>query len=102
MKIVRMHKGSYGKIRAFFDLETNEGLVVKGFKIIEGIKGLFVSMPSEKKEDEYSDTCYFTKESRHNRDKLNEIALQEYGEGEEINQDMPEPQQTKTSDDIPF
>ena len=46
MKIERMNKGSWGKVRAFFDLATQEGFTIKGFKIIEGINGLFVSMPS--------------------------------------------------------
>ena len=34
MKIERINKGSWGKIRAFFDIRTEEGFVVKGFKII--------------------------------------------------------------------
>ena len=42
MKIERMNKGSWGKVRAFFDLTTSEGFTMKGFKIIEGINGLFV------------------------------------------------------------
>ena len=63
MKIVRMHKGSYGKIKAFFDVES-EGLTIKGFKIIEG-DGLFVGMPSVKdKEGEYQNTVYIGKEDK--------------------------------------
>ncbi len=102
MKIARMHKGSYGKIRAFFDLETDIGLVVKGFKLIEGINGLFVSMPSEKKDDEYQDTCYFKKESKHNFEQLKVVAITHYDNLKEIPQEKPEKQETKTSDDIPF
>ena len=63
MKISRMNKGSYGKVRAFFDLDTKEGFTIKGFKIVEGINGLFVSMPSQKdKEGEYNDTIFASKE----------------------------------------
>ena len=77
MKIERMNKGSWGKVRAFFDLTTSEGFVIKGFKIIEGINGLFVSMPSQKSNDgEYYDSVFATKELR---DELNQIALDNYG-----------------------
>ena len=81
MKIERMNKGSWGKVRAFFDIRTEEGLVIKGFKIMEGINGLFVSMPSQKGknqqgDDEWFDTVWIEKELR---DQLNQIALNEYG-----------------------
>ena len=77
MKIERMNKGSWGKVRAFFDLTTSEGFVIKGFKIIEGINGLFVSMPSQKSNDgEYYDSVFATKELR---DELNQMALDNYG-----------------------
>ena len=81
MKIERMNKGSWGKVRAFFDIRTEEGLVVKGFKIMEGINGMFVSMPSQKGknpqgDDEWFDTVWAEKELR---DELNQLALNEYG-----------------------
>jgi len=77
MKIERMNKGSWGKVRAFFDLTTSEGFTMKGFKIIEGINGLFVSMPSQKGSDgEYYDSIYASKELR---DELNKLALDSYG-----------------------
>ena len=77
MKIERMNKGSWGKVRAFFDLTTSEGFTIKGFKIIEGINGLFVSMPSQKGSDgEYYDSIYASKELR---DELNQMALNDYG-----------------------
>ena len=77
MKIERMNKGSWGKVRAFFDLTTTEGFTIKGFKIIEGINGLFVSMPSQKSSDgEYYDSTYASKELR---DELNQLALDAYG-----------------------
>lgn len=77
MKIERMNKGSWGKVRAFFDVMTEEGFTIKGFKIIEGINGLFVSLPSQKgKDDEYFDTVYVDQELRQ---ELSQIALQAYG-----------------------
>ncbi len=72
-----MNKGSWGKVRAFFDLNTTEGFTIKGFKIIEGINGLFVSMPSQKGSDgEYYDSIYASKELR---EELNKLALDAYG-----------------------
>ena len=52
-----MNKGSWGKIRAFFDLQTEEGFTIKGFKLVEGIKGLFVGFPSQKGSDEEYYEC---------------------------------------------
>tara|TARA_Y100001970_G_C13760414_1_gene615466 strand:- start:149 stop:547 length:399 start_codon:yes stop_codon:yes gene_type:complete len=78
MKIERMNKGSWGKVRAFFDLTTTEGFTIKGFKIIEGINGLFVSNPSQKGSDgEYYDTIWM--ESKELRDSVNKLALESYG-----------------------
>jgi len=76
MKIDRMNKGEWGKLRAFFDLRTNEGIVIKGFKLVEGVNGLFVGMPSQKgKDEEYFDTVFMEREIR---DKLNDLAMDEY------------------------
>ena len=77
LKIERMNKGSWGKVRAFFDIMTDEGFTIKGFKIIEGINGLFVGVPSQKgKDDEYFDTIFVAPELR---EELNHVALQAYG-----------------------
>ena len=50
MEIARMTKGSWGKIVAFFDLKI-QGMTIKGWKLISGNDGLFVCVPSIKKED---------------------------------------------------
>tara|TARA_B100000945_G_scaffold320799_1_gene332160 strand:+ start:6068 stop:6427 length:360 start_codon:yes stop_codon:yes gene_type:complete len=79
-----MNKGSWGKVRAFFDLTTDEGFIIKGFRLVEGINGLFVSMPSQKGQDgEYYDTVLA---DRVLRDKISQKAIQEYG------QEIMEPQ----------
>ncbi len=54
MEIARMTKGSWGKIKAFFDVKI-QGMTVKGFKLIEGINGKFVGVPSIRKEDDSYD-----------------------------------------------
>tara|TARA_R110000824_G_scaffold310947_1_gene498193 strand:+ start:241 stop:588 length:348 start_codon:yes stop_codon:yes gene_type:complete len=63
MFIARMNKGSWGKIRAFFDVQTEEGFTIKGFKLVEGANGLFVGFPSQKgSDDEYYDTIWAEKD----------------------------------------
>jgi len=77
-----MNKVSMGKLRAFFDLELDDiGITIKGFKIMEGINGLFVSMPSQQKDGEYYDTVFCSKEAR---GQINQAALDYY------NQEQPE------------
>ena len=77
MKIERMNKGEWGKIRAFFDIRTEEGFVVKGFKLVNGVKGLFVGFPSQKGQDEeYYDTVFAERELR---EELTQLAINEYG-----------------------
>jgi len=73
-----MNKGSWGKVRAFFDLTTDEGFIMKGFRLVEGINGLFTSMPSQKGQDgEYYDTVLA---DRVLRDRINQLAIKEYGQ----------------------
>lgn len=79
MKIVNLRKYSgNSNLKAFFDVETSEGMVVKGFKIVSGQNGLFVSNPSEysKKDDKYYDRVFLPKELK---DDLEKKALEEYG-----------------------
>ena len=62
MEIERMTKGSWGKIKAFFNVKVN-GFTIKGFKLIEGMNGMFVGVPSIKKEDDtYDNTVLIDKD----------------------------------------
>jgi DNA-binding cell septation regulator SpoVG len=73
-----MNKGEWGKIKAFFDLETEEGFTMKGFKLVQGINGLFVGFPSQKGSDEeYYDTIWADKELK---DTVNKLAIDYYGQ----------------------
>ena len=81
MKIGEMKKGSWSKIRAFFDIITTDGFTLKGFKLVEGINGLFVGFPSQKgKDEEYHDTVWADKELKV---EVNKLAIAEYGDGVE-------------------
>ena len=48
MKISRMSKGEWNKVKAFFDLQTEEGFTLKGFKLVEGVLK-DVDLPEAKK-----------------------------------------------------
>ena len=111
MNIERMNKGQWGKVRAFFDLSTSDGFTIKGFKIIEGINGLFVSMPSQKGknqqgEDEYYDSVWV--ESKTLREDLNKLAIDAYNGSqymdtlnESVGNNMAEQPSTPESDKTP-
>jgi stage V sporulation protein G len=53
MQIIRMNPlpDGNGKLLAFFDVQTDDGIVIKGFKLVDGPTGKFVSSPSEKGKD---------------------------------------------------
>lgn len=40
-----------GKLKAFADVGVNDALIIKGVRLVEGKKGLFVSMPQEQGKD---------------------------------------------------
>ena len=91
-----MNKGSWGKIKAFFDLLTEDGFTIKGFKLVEGTNGLFVGFPSQKgNDDEYHDTVWAEKEVKA---MVTDIALKEYESSTEQEQSPP----VMADEDIPF
>lgn len=65
-----------GSVKGVCSVTFGGEIAVKGVKVIEGSKGLFVAMPSYKAGDEYKDIVYpITKEGRQ---KLNEAVIGEY------------------------
>ncbi len=89
MKISRMNKGDWGKVKAFFDLETEDGFTIKGFKLVEGANGMFAGFPSQQNKDgEYNDTIFADKTLKQ---KVNQLALEHYNQSG-----------SSQSDDIPF
>jgi len=92
MKVSRMSKGDWNKVKAFFDLETDEGFTIKGFKVVQGNDGMFVGFPSQKNKDgEYQDTIFADKTLRQ---KVNQVAIEHYNNGGS--------NETKADDDLPF
>ena len=79
MKISRLNPfdGS-SKTVAFFDVETEEGINIKGFTLVEGTNGLFAGVPSDKgKDGKYYDRVYVPKELK---EQLTEMAITMYNE----------------------
>ncbi len=79
MNVVNMKQfsGSNG-LKAFFDLETSEGITIKGFKIADGKNGMFIGVPSDQDKNDkgkYWDKVLMSKEVK---DKVTKIALEEY------------------------
>lgn len=78
MKIIRMNplKNSVGKTLAYFDIQTNDEIIIKGFRIVDGSNGLFVSNPREKGKDEkFHDTVILPREMK---DELEKMAIEQY------------------------
>lgn len=77
MKVVNLKHINAGKLKAFFDLELDNGIVIKGFKIAEGPTGVFVGCPSEKdKEGKYWDKVFLPNEIKN---EVSELAFEVYG-----------------------
>lgn len=53
IKVIKIHRLSQdGHVKAFVDIGINDALLIKGIKIVQGKKGLFVSMPAEQGKNE--------------------------------------------------
>ena len=102
-----MKKGDWGKIKAFFDIKTEEGFTMRGFKLVEGVNGMFAGFPSQKgNDDEYHDTVWADRDLK---DQVSSLAIRTYEEGvdggivemglDDIPDKTPEPQETE---DLPF
>ena len=61
-----------GTLRAFCDLAINGQFLIKGLKVVEGKKGLFVSMPRQQGKDNkwYDAVLPLTKEARAEVDRV--------------------------------
>ena len=65
-----------GKTAAFLDVQTEDGITLKGFRLVNGSNGLFLSSPDQKgKDGKYYETVILPKEMKSD---LEKIALEEY------------------------
>ena len=79
MKIIRMNpmkSDSTGKTAAFFDIQTDDGITLKGFRLVNGSNGLFLSTPDQKgKDGKYYETVILPKEMK---SELEKVAIEEF------------------------
>src|ERR1700691_5348278 len=53
IKVIKIHRlQQESRIKAFVDLGINDALLIKGIRVVQGKKGLFVSMPTEQGKNE--------------------------------------------------
>ena len=79
LQVVRLYRlEGESKVKAFADVAIGD-FVVKGLRVVQGQKGLFLSMPQEKSKDGkfYNTFLPVTKEARQN---LSEVVLAAYKE----------------------
>ena len=78
LEVNRIHKldGS-GSTKAFCDLSILDSIVIKGLRVVEGEKGLFVSMPREEgKDGKWYNTVIPLK--REIKDEIEKLVLEAY------------------------
>ena len=79
MEVSRIHKlDGTGSTKAFVDLAVENAFVIKGIRIIEGEKGMFVAMPREEGKDGkwYTTVVPLTRELK---DEIERVVLEAYG-----------------------
>ena len=102
---IRMTKGDWNKTKAYFDVtfvgtSLPFNLTIKGCRLVDGSKGLFVSPPSIKKEDEYQNMVFFGDDTK---DKVLRAALDEYNsDGENIETKSVDELVEAVKNDLPF
>lgn len=79
LEVVRLHKlDGTGATKAFCDLSILDSFVIKGLRVVEGEKGLFVSMPQEAGKDGkwYNTVIPLNREVK---DEIEKLVLEAYG-----------------------
>ena len=79
LEVARIHKlDGTGATKAFCDLSVLDSFVIKGLRVVEGEKGLFVSMPQEAgKDGKWYNTV--TTLNREVKDEIDQLVLEAYG-----------------------
>ncbi len=77
-----------GTLKAFCDLAIGESFVVKGLRVVDGKRGLFVSMPRQQGKDArwYDSVEVLSQEMKHQVDR---IVLAAYREQEPATDEQP-------------
>ena len=79
LEVVRVHRfEGDSKIKAFVDISVGE-FIVKGLRVVQGDKGLFLGLPQEKGKDGKWYNLFYTK-SKQARQELSDLVLAAYEE----------------------
>lgn len=73
---VNLYNKPDGNIKAFASISLNDDFIVRGLRVVEGEKGLFVAMPSQKVGSDYRDVCF--PKSTELREEINSTVLEAY------------------------
>jgi len=79
IEVSRIHKlDGTGPTKAFCDIAIEDSFVIKGVRIVEGEKGLFIAMPREEGKDGkwYNTVIPLNREVK---DEIERIILEAYG-----------------------
>lgn len=94
-------KGKANNLKAFASITLNEAFVVTGLKILEGKKGLFVTMPQTSgKDNEYFDVAFPL--SKELREEITDAVIAEYEDPTEDEEEEEKPKRRtskRTSDE---
>lgn len=72
----KLDSNTAGKVAAFLDLQTNDGIILKGFRLVDGSNGLFLSAPDQKgKDGKYYENVILPKELK---EEAEQLAISEY------------------------
>ena len=80
IQVQRMYRFESDRaLKAFVDIVINDAILIKGVMVMDGRKGLFVSMPREQSKDQkwYDTVRCLTQEVR---DQITEVVLAAYKE----------------------
>jgi len=79
LAVTRLHKlEGEGSTKAFCDISILDSIVINGLRVVEGEKGLFVSMPREPgKDGKWYNTVIPLK--REVKDEIEKVVLEAYG-----------------------
>jgi DNA-binding cell septation regulator SpoVG len=64
MRIEKMTLRDWDKVKATFNVVTEENITIYNFKVIEGQKGLFVGLPSRGSNGKYFDSVWMSDEMK--------------------------------------
>jgi stage V sporulation protein G len=80
MQIIEMRRSEMeGNLKAFFKVQTEEGFIIDGFKIMNGKNGLFTSMPSKKVGEKFIETVTGSRELKNELSRLAIAAFNSLG-----------------------